>query len=242
MRKDPAVYKSIGTTQPYYFQLYNMQSFQRRILLCVALVAGSLIPTSSFCSPRYATGSPVRAHAGANNYVPSLLQTRNPSCVLSVQASRAVDMDDSTTINEIEDTVEATEKPKLNLEGTFETSLETALDTAQIDADMRELTQKVLNAVFLAVSFGWAAYTILNIDSGMTRGWTQSEIAMRIPLDNWSNYESSLMEKPIFTKTLINVIIYLLGDWLSQTVFQKKNILDFDVSRTLRNGFIGEFP
>jgi protein Mpv17 len=62
---------------------------------------------------------------------------------------------------------------------------------------------------------------------------------MRIPLDNWSSYESSLEEKPIFTKTLINVVIYLLGDWLAQTLFQKKNALDFDAARTLRNGFIG---
>jgi protein Mpv17 len=38
---------------------------------------------------------------------------------------------------------------------------------------------------------------------------------------------------------MINVIIYLLGDWLSQTIFQKRNILEFDISRTLRNGFIG---
>lgn len=120
-----------------------------------------------------------------------------------------------------------------------EDALETSFETAAIDTDMREMAQKILNAVFLALCFGWAAYTILNIDAGMTRGWTQSEIAMRIPLDNWSNYESSLMEKPIFTKTLINVVIYTLGDWLSQTVFAKKGVLDFDVSRTLRNGFIG---
>lgn len=62
---------------------------------------------------------------------------------------------------------------------------------------------------------------------------------MRIPLDNWASYESSLEDRPIFTKTLINVIIYLLGDWLSQTLFQKKNVLEFDASRTLKNGFIG---
>lgn len=43
----------------------------------------------------------------------------------------------------------------------------------------------------------------------------------------------------MFTKTAINVIIYLLGDWLSQTVFAKKDPLDFDAVRTLRNGFIG---
>ena len=65
------------------------------------------------------------------------------------------------------------------------------------------------------------------------------EIAMRIPLDTWSSYENALEEQPVVTKTIINVVIYLLGDWLSQTAFSKKNILDFDALRTLRNGFIG---
>jgi hypothetical protein len=103
-----------------------------------------------------------------------------------------------------------------------------------------EKTQKkVINALLLAVSFGWAAWTTLGIDNGMTRGWTQSEVAMRIPLDTWFSYEDALALKPVYTKTLINVVIYLLGDWLSQTVFQKKNVLDFDAARTLRNGFIG---
>lgn len=102
-----------------------------------------------------------------------------------------------------------------------------------------EMQKKIVNFFILAASFGYAAYTILNIDHGMTRGWTQSEIAMRIPADNWNMYETSLAESPVFTKTLINVVIYLLGDWLSQTVFQKKNALDFDATRTLRNGFIG---
>jgi protein Mpv17 len=62
---------------------------------------------------------------------------------------------------------------------------------------------------------------------------------MRIPIDNWSHYTTSLAEQPIFTKTMINVVIYLLGDWLSQTIFQGKNVLDFDLWRTLRNGYIG---
>ena len=99
--------------------------------------------------------------------------------------------------------------------------------------------QKVLNGLFLAASFGYALYAILTIDAGMTRGWSASEIALRIPLDNWGNYEEALANSPIFTKTTINVIIYLLGDWLSQTVFQGNEVLDFDIKRTLRNGFIG---
>jgi len=56
--------------------------------------------------------------------------------------------------------------------------------------DYDVLATKIFNGLILAVSFGYAAYTIFNIDHGMTRGWTQSEIAMRIPLDNWNNYET----------------------------------------------------
>ena len=100
--------------------------------------------------------------------------------------------------------------------------------------------QKFTNLVVLSIAFGYAFYTILSIDGGMTRGWSASEIAMRIPLDNWGAYESYLANKPILTKSLINVIIYLLGDWLSQTAFTKtNNLLEFDLQRTLRNGFIG---
>jgi protein Mpv17 len=111
-----------------------------------------------------------------------------------------------------------------------------SLQTVQQNEDIQT---KIFNALLLAACFGFAAYTILNIDNGMTRGWTQSEIAMRIPLDNWLNYESSLADRPVATKTAINVIIYLLGDWLSQTAFSGKNVLDFNAARTLRNGFIG---
>ena len=116
-----------------------------------------------------------------------------------------------------------------------------ALLTEEDSSNHQKLStsQKVLNGLFLAASFGYALYAILTIDAGMTRGWSASEIALRIPLDNWGNYEEALANSPIFTKTTINVIIYLLGDWLSQTVFQGNEVLDFDIKRTLRNGFIG---
>lgn len=101
------------------------------------------------------------------------------------------------------------------------------------------VTSKAFNTALLILCFGFAAYSILSVDDGMTRGWSISEKAMRIPLDNWASYESSLNQQPIFTKTAINVVIYLLGDWLSQTLFVKKNLLEFDAWRTMRNGFIG---
>ena len=117
--------------------------------------------------------------------------------------------------------------------------LESSSSLLSLNEDEFTVTQQVINAVFLAISFGYVIYQIFNIDQGMTRGWTGGEIAMRIPLDNWGAYESYLANKPIMTKTLINVIIYLLGDWLSQTAFQGKNVLHFDIKRTLKNGLIG---
>ena len=107
------------------------------------------------------------------------------------------------------------------------------------DESGRTPLAKLFNAALLAASFGYVAYTVLNIDRGMTRGWTAGEIGMRIPLDTWASYENSLSEKPVATKTIINIVIYLLGDWLSQTIFTGANVLDFDARRTLRNGFIG---
>lgn len=109
----------------------------------------------------------------------------------------------------------------------------------QTDENGRTLATKVFNAALLAASFGYVFYTVFNIDRGMTRGWSPAEITMRIPLDTWASYENSLSEKPVATKTIINIVIYLLGDWLSQTIFQKKDVLDFDAIRTLRNGFVG---
>mmetsp|Transcript_2289 Transcript_2289/g.3258 ORF Transcript_2289/g.3258 Transcript_2289/m.3258 type:complete len:476 (+) Transcript_2289:96-1523(+) len=103
----------------------------------------------------------------------------------------------------------------------------------------KKLTPKAFNAFLLLAAFGFAFYSILSVDDGMTRGWSIAEKAMRIPIDNWSSYESSLNAQPIFTKTMINVVIYLLGDWLSQTLFIKKNLLEFDAWRTMRNGLIG---
>jgi protein Mpv17 len=109
----------------------------------------------------------------------------------------------------------------------------------QKDANGQTLASKLFNLALLAVSFGYVFVSVFNIDRGMTRGWSPAEIGMRIPLDTWASYENSLSEKPVATKTIINIVIYLLGDWLSQTLFQRKDILDFDAARTLKNGLVG---
>ena len=107
------------------------------------------------------------------------------------------------------------------------------------DENGQTLASKLFNVALLAASFGYVFVSVFNIDKGMTRGWSASEISLRIPLDTWASYENSLSEKPISTKTIINVVIYLLGDWLSQTLFCGRNVLDFDAGRTLKNGFVG---
>ncbi|CAM9932650.1 unnamed protein product, partial [Phaeothamnion confervicola] len=82
--------------------------------------------------------------------------------------------------------------------------------------------------------------TLLTVDHNIWRGWTWQEVAMRIPYDSWNGYETGLEENPILVKTLINVVIYLIGDWMAQTQWGKdgRDLLDFDLGRTLRNGII----
>lgn len=218
------------------------------LLRAVLLAASFLLPSATAWSSKTSVGSPLLpgrpAWALSERRLSYAASTRLPpfqrsSSIMSVQATRTAVEEPLLVVGGYNNSVD--EASAAVLESSISTNSNDNNNMGAImDAETKALAQKILNAVFLAACFGWAAYTIFNIDDGMTRGWTQGEIAMRIPLDNWSNYERSLQDKPVFTKTLINVVIYLLGDWLSQTVFQKKNVLDFDVSRTLKNGFIGK--
>jgi len=66
------------------------------------------------------------------------------------------------------------------------------------------------------------------------------QIFIQLPIDIWSYYESTLQTHPIITKTIINTVIYLISDWISQTILQgRRDIFNFDISRTLKNGFVG---
>jgi len=64
--------------------------------------------------------------------------------------------------------------------------------TSTTSAEVENLASKVLNTFILVACFGFVSYTILNVDQGMTRGWSMPEKATRIPLVNWASYESSL--------------------------------------------------
>jgi protein Mpv17 len=190
---------------------------RRRCLLTLVIALSSSYRTTIAWSP-----SNVVAYRSGHRSQPSSLPQR-----FDRTAKRALTLAPlRVSAVEVSDTPKSIEEPTPELPSLVEESQLT-------------LQQKIINGLFLSAAFGYALYVILNIDHGMTRGWTGSEIAMRVPLDNWGAYESYLANKPVVTKTLINVIIYLLGDWLAQTKFQGKEILDFDITRTLKNGFIG---
>lgn len=44
--------------------------------------------------------------------------------------------------------------------------------------------------------------------------------------DNWQEYEGGLSSHPIFVKTAINVVIYLIGDWMSQVYMNTRICVD----------------
>jgi protein Mpv17 len=197
-----------------------------------AWVASSNAESMTRCRSRYqsvANGCESKSTGSATSLAPTILGARRQRGLLSLCMLKAAskEIERTTFVNNTTITDNARSKVFFDDPSSSSSGLELTSE------------QKLINLVVLTAAFGYAFYTILSIDSGMTRGWSASEIAMRIPLDNWGAYESYLANKPIMTKSLINVIIYLLGDWLSQTAFKDRNLLEFDLSRTLRNGFIG---
>ena len=189
-----------------------------------------------------ANGSTQAGSSSSNHNDDSSKSCQQQQQVVAIAAETTIPSshDHQQQQQQLQNHFESDELVALGVETTA-TTITTTIDNSSTEMipENELLRKNIFNALLLGLTFGYAAYTIFNIDHGMTRGWTQSEIAMRIPLDNWLNYESSLTDRPIATKTAINVIIYLLGDWLSQTAFSGNHILNFNAARTIRNGFIG---
>lgn len=104
----------------------------------------------------------------------------------------------------------------------------------------KQILKKWLNLVLLVAAGVYGTSLLVTVDMDNWRGWTLQEIMLRIPYDNWQEYEGGLSTHPILVKTIINVVIYIIGDWMSQVGWGRtKNLLDFDLARTARNGLIG---
>jgi protein Mpv17 len=92
----------------------------------------------------------------------------------------------------------------------------------------------------VCIVLGLAAYRFFSVDADLSRGWTAFEIVQRLLPDNWNEYESAIAEDPVVTKTIINMVIYVLADWLSQ-VLEGCKPFEFDERRLFRSGLIGLF-
>jgi len=76
------------------------------------------------------------------------------------------------------------------------------------------------------------------VNDGITRGWTASEVAYRIPLDNWLTYNEILAREPIVTKGVTSATVYTIGDILSQRT-EGKDIGELDRMRVVRSMLAG---
>ena len=66
-------------------------------------------------------------------------------------------------------------------------------------------------------------------NGGLRRGkWTPEEeaYALRLIADNWEVYEKRLYDAPVLTKSLINMVIYTVAEWLSQVLRAAKDYVD----------------
>lgn len=101
----------------------------------------------------------------------------------------------------------------------------------------------IINLSVLTIIMLYVLTQILSVDVGITRGWTTTEIANRLPLDNWQSYASTLEMAPIRTKALTSASVYAIGDVLSQGGIANIGKLDRGrVVRSLVAGFIGHGP
>jgi len=100
-------------------------------------------------------------------------------------------------------------------------SIESVDPTGSIDiqivdpAEAADFNSAINNSLILLV----AVAVLVKLDmavQGMTRGWTPSETALRLTLDNWKEYYRLLSEAPIQTRSATSAAVYTIGDIIAQ--------------------------
>ena len=102
----------------------------------------------------------------------------------------------------------------------------------------------IINSSILILAIVIVIERILSVDTGITRGWSPSEVAERIPLDVWRSYNNILSMAPLETKAVTSATVYTIGDILSQRQ-EGCDIGSLDRPRVLRSllaGLIGHGP
>mmetsp|Transcript_20580 Transcript_20580/g.32407 ORF Transcript_20580/g.32407 Transcript_20580/m.32407 type:complete len:364 (+) Transcript_20580:3-1094(+) len=121
-----------------------------------------------------------------------------------------------------------------------------SIQTRTIDFNLANLPDKdtIINTSILLFATSIVLEHILSVDVGITRGWTPTELAERIPLDNWHSYTNILNMAPLATKAVTSATVYTIGDILAQR--QEGNDIGkldrWRVVRSLLAGFIGHGP
>ena len=93
------------------------------------------------------------------------------------------------------------------------------------------------NGLLLAIALAVVVkVTIINF--GMMRGWTATEMAFRVPIDNWASYSATLNAAPIPTKAVTSATVYAIGDLIAQRT-EGTSMGEINRMRTLRSLMAG---
>ena len=118
------------------------------------------------------------------------------------------------------------------------------LDDDNNNMMMRPNKDVIINTSILILAIVIVIERILSVDTGITRGWSPTEVAERIPLDVWRSYNNILSMAPLQTKAVTSATVYTIGDILSQRQ-EGSDIGSLDRPRILRSliaGLIGHGP
>lgn len=102
----------------------------------------------------------------------------------------------------------------------------------------------IVNTSVVVILAVFVLNQLVTVDMGIMRGWSTTEMALRVPIDNWSSYSTVLAQAPVQTKAVTSATVYTIGDFIAQRT-EGKTIGKMDRLRILRSmaaGLIGHGP
>lgn len=118
------------------------------------------------------------------------------------------------------------------------------IQTRSLDLGLGLDRDTIINSAILFFAIGIVLERIFSVDIGITRGWSPTEIAESIALENWRSYTNVLNMAPLQTKAVTSATVYAIGDILAQNK-EGNDIGSIDRWRVLRSlmaGLIGHGP
>mmetsp|Transcript_34585 Transcript_34585/g.74757 ORF Transcript_34585/g.74757 Transcript_34585/m.74757 type:complete len:373 (+) Transcript_34585:192-1310(+) len=250
----------VGTIRCYEPQFFNIISQPKTKIIhsssyyiMIYLVLLFMLPCNneSFSStppplpraPLRMPTSPSLLHAAtlddSESSLPSTDATIMPE-ILHEKLSSTTNIDDANTPVE---SPSAVAKTASSLNSTMPAT-NSILETRSLDHLANLDKNTIINTSILLFATILVLEQILSVNVGITRGWTPTEIAERIPLDNWRSYTDILNMAPLQTKAVTSATVYTIGDIIAQNT-EGKDIGKLDLWRVVRSllaGFVGHGP